>query len=144
MDVSIEPAKPESMAAIRSLLAANHLPTADIADDAVRLFEFRQDNELIGTVGVEQHSHTGLLRSLAVKDDHRSKGIGEHLVAHVLRYCLSQQITELYLLTTTAERYFERLGFQQIGRDTVSEEIKQTREFRDICPNSAVVMHKAL
>nr|WP_320054409.1 arsenic resistance N-acetyltransferase ArsN2 [uncultured Acetobacteroides sp.] len=130
------------MAAIRSLLAANHLPTADIADDTVRLFEVRQNNELIGTVGVEHYGHTGLLRSLAVEDSHKSKGIGQQLVAHVLCYCLSKQITELYLLTTTAPKYFEKLGFQQISRDSVSAEIKQTREFKDICPNSAVVMLK--
>jgi amino-acid N-acetyltransferase len=144
MDVRIEPAKPESIAAIRDLLAANNLPIADIADDAVRLFEFRQDNELIGTVGVEQHGHTGLLRSLAVKDNHRSKGIGEQLVTHVLCYCSSKQITELYLLTTTAEKFFEKLEFKRISRETTPNEIMQTREFKDICPLSAIVMHKSI
>lgn len=144
MNISIDPAKPESVDEIKSLLAANNLPTEDITDGTVRLFEVRQDNELVATIGVEKYNSTGLLRSLAVKDELKGQGIGEQLVNHLLDYCTSAQVTELYLLTTTAEKYFEKFGFQQISRDMVSEEIRQTREFQDICPCSAVVMHKPL
>ena len=144
MSISIKPAKPESIEGIKSLLAANNLPTSDITDETVRLFVVRQNNELVAAVGVEVYSRTGLLRSLAVKDSLKGNGIGEMLVNHLFDYCASEQVSELYLLTTTAEKYFERFGFQQISRDTVSEEIRQTREFQDICPCTAVVMHKTL
>ncbi|TCN66408.1 arsenic resistance N-acetyltransferase ArsN2 [Acetobacteroides hydrogenigenes] len=144
MNISIDPVRPESIEEVKSLLAANNLPTADISDDAVLLFEARQSNEQVGTIGLEKYDGAGLIRSLAVKDGLKGLGIGEKLVNHLLDYCASEQVTELYLLTTTTEKYFEKFGFQQISRDMVSEEIRQTREFKDICPCSAVVMHKPL
>jgi N-acetylglutamate synthase and related acetyltransferases len=144
MNINIKPAPRESLEEIKNLLAANNLPTADISDDTVQLFEVRLDNELAGTVGIERYSSIGLLRSLAVKDTYKNQGIGERLVDSLLCYCAYEQVTELYLLTTTAEKYFEKFGFQRISRDKVSAEILQTREFKDICPLSAAVMHKVL
>ena len=49
-------------------------------------------------------------------------------------------IHALYLLTTTAERYFPSFGFQQITRDEVPNDIRETKEFQEACPASATVM----
>ncbi|MEQ8534295.1 MAG: tyrosine protein phosphatase, partial [Imperialibacter sp.] len=53
-------------------------------------------------------------------------------------------ITELYLLTTTASKFFERIGYKVADRNTAPDAIKNTSEFSDLCPSSAVFMHKAL
>jgi amino-acid N-acetyltransferase len=50
----------------------------------------------------------------------------------------------LYLLTTTAEKYFPGFGFDQTPREAVPVEVQQTAEFKEICPSSATVMHRAL
>ena len=50
----------------------------------------------------------------------------------------------MYLLTTTAERYFARFGFVQIARDDVPGAVQQSVEFREACPASAVVMRTEL
>jgi amino-acid N-acetyltransferase len=46
----------------------------------------------------------------------------------------------LYLLTTTAERYFPSFGFVKTTRESVPDEIKTSVEFREACPASATVM----
>ena len=84
------------------------------------------------------------MRSLAVKDTFKNQKIGERLVKHLLNFSSAEKIEELYLLTTTAEKYFEKFGFQKADRFKIHETIKQTREFKDICPVSAVVMYKKI
>jgi amino-acid N-acetyltransferase len=49
-------------------------------------------------------------------------------------------IRALYLLTTTAERYFPSFGFRPITRDAVPAEVRATVEFQSACPASATVM----
>ena len=48
----------------------------------------------------------------------------------------------MYLLTTTAERYFPRFAFKRITREDVPDSLQASVEFRDACPASAVVMRK--
>jgi len=50
----------------------------------------------------------------------------------------------LYLLTTTAERYFPSFGFTTVPRAEVPEQVKATEQFRESCPASATVMAKPL
>jgi amino-acid N-acetyltransferase len=46
----------------------------------------------------------------------------------------------LYLLTTTAERYFPSFGFAPVARDVLPDAVRATSEFREACPASAVAM----
>jgi amino-acid N-acetyltransferase len=48
------------------------------------------------------------------------------------------------LLTETAEKFFRAIGYEVIDRRHVPEEIKQSAEFRSLCPASAVCMSKLL
>ena len=142
MEMKIQPVTHTDIAAVTELLKANKLPTADINLEKMQLFMATGNGKVIGTVGVEQYGNVGLLRSLAVSDEHKSRKIGERLLKHLLEYCKEQQIQELYLLTTTAERYFLKHGFEKIDRMAVHPAIMQTQEFKDICPASAVAMVK--
>jgi amino-acid N-acetyltransferase len=49
-----------------------------------------------------------------------------------------------FLLTTTAENFFPKLGFEQIVRDDVPASVQASIEFQSACPASAVVMRKRL
>jgi amino-acid N-acetyltransferase len=49
-------------------------------------------------------------------------------------------VKALYLLTTTAERYFPSFGFATISRNEVPEPVRASAEFRNVCPVSAVAM----
>ena len=50
----------------------------------------------------------------------------------------------LHLLTTTAERFFTGRGFVAADRESAPPAIRQTREFADLCPASAVYLTKDL
>ena len=50
----------------------------------------------------------------------------------------------LYLLTTTAVPFFERMGFAAIDRAEAPPAIAATREFATYCPESAVLMRRRL
>jgi amino-acid N-acetyltransferase len=49
-----------------------------------------------------------------------------------------------FLLTTTAENFFPKLGFERIPRDEVPASVQASVEFQSACPASAVVMRKRL
>jgi amino-acid N-acetyltransferase len=101
-------------------------------------------NQIIGSIGIEKYNQIGLSRSLAVDSKFINQKVGERLIQYLLDFCINEKITGLYLLTTTAEKYFDKFGFHKIERNNVPEKIVQTREFNDICPLSAVVMKKKL
>jgi amino-acid N-acetyltransferase len=95
-------------------------------------------------VGLAIFDTIGLLRSLAVARDCRGSGVGKALVAEAEQYARSLGVNELYLLTTTAERFFERLGYSHTHRESAPDAIRQTSEFSDLCPCSAALMIKRL
>ena len=53
-------------------------------------------------------------------------------------------IRTLYLLTLTAEVYFSAKSFETVERSVVPHGIRDTAEFRDLCPESAVCMRKII
>jgi amino-acid N-acetyltransferase len=131
--------------AVKRLLAESGLPTADIAVGHMEhFFGCSGPSGLAAVVGLELYSNVGLLRSLAVAAPARGCGLGKRLVAHAERYAQERGVKELYLLTTTAEAFFSRLGYRQVARDAVPDAIKASREYAGICPASSAVMTRKL
>lgn len=127
--------------AIERLLAASGLPTAGVAEALRGFVVAESDRTIVGVVGLELCcDEYALLRSTAVAPDWRGTGLGRRLVTHVIAEAESRGIKALYLLTTTAERYFPTFGFVKTQRDTVPDEVKRSVEFREACPASATVM----
>lgn len=96
--------------------------------------------KIAAAIGLEIYGTYGLLRSLVVKEACRNKGIAFRLVQNLIVHAKKLGLKKIYLLTTTADKYFEKHSFERISRDNVPEEIKQSREFSLICPASAIVM----
>ena len=55
-----------------------------------------------------------------------------------------KDIKQLYLLTLTADRFFEKECFERISRESMPEAIQNTTEFTSICPVSSVCMKKEI
>jgi amino-acid N-acetyltransferase len=70
--------------------------------------------------------------------------VGRALIDRALELANVQHINEVFLLTTTAEHYFPRFGFSCVSRESVAAPVRESVEFREACPASAVVMHKSL
>lgn len=130
----------------QQLLVACALPIDDLQDPAnrLRLFGYRHDGHLLGLVGLEMHGRDVLLRSLAVADAARDRGLGAMLVAHAEQYAAAQGAQTLYLLTTTAEAFFSQHGYCLAERTTAPREIAATRQFAGLCPAAAAFMCKRL
>lgn len=130
---------------VKRLLSAVGLPTDDLTSAHLEHFFARGgEQELTGTVGLEIAGDVALLRSLAVAADRRGQGYGQELVSAAERHARAHGVKEIYLLTTTAQRFFEHLGYRASARATAPAAISATREFASICPASAVFMVKKL
>jgi amino-acid N-acetyltransferase len=140
--MKIQKANKEDLQTVLKLLAENILPVDDLKENNVEFFVGLEDENIVSVVGLERFSGFGFLRSLAVKEDFKNRSFGKKLVKYLLEHCASENLRELYLMTTSAEKYFEKFGFAKVERENAPEEIKQSRQFRDLCPSTAVVMHR--
>ena len=141
--MTIQPVTQTNAARAFSLLQQNHLPTEDITD-ATHLFAAEEGENLIGTVGLELLHSTALLRSLCVDEFFRSTGAGNTLVEHIEQYAATKGAKKMYLLTTTADRYFSKKGYAVVPRSEVPEEVKGSSQFTAVCPSTAVIMKTEL
>jgi amino-acid N-acetyltransferase len=131
--------------AVKQLLSESGLPIEDITAQHLQdFFGCGSGLELDGLVGLELYGEVALLRSLAVASSRRGSGVGSGLVAHAERHAWEQGVQSLYLLTTSAEKFFLRRGYTRIPRDEAPTAIKGTKEFSGICPVSSVFMVKHL
>lgn len=110
---------------------------ADAIDDFVVA---RTTDALVGCAGLETYGELGLLRSVAVEPSLRTVGLGTKLVASVADVARARGLRDLFLLTTTASRFFERRGFASVLRSSVPAEIAESWEFRVGCPQTALAM----
>jgi amino-acid N-acetyltransferase len=132
------------MPVVLKLLESAGLPTSDLTGaQRLHLWVLNADS-LQGVVALERFGTEALLRSLAVAPESRQRGLGRALVARLEQDAQADGITRLVLLTETAEPFFRGLGYRAIDRQAVSEALKQSAEFRSLCPASAVCMSKTL
>jgi amino-acid N-acetyltransferase len=131
--------------AVKQLLSESGLPISDITARHLRhFFGCGSGPELEGVIGLELFGEAALLRSLAVASLRRGSGMGSGLVTHAERHAREQMVQSLYLLTTTAEKFFLRRGYTRIPREDAPAAIKGTKEFSGICPASSAFMVKQL
>ena len=83
-----------------------------------------------------------LLRSVAVALEVQRKGVGHQLTDAALAFAQELGAPAVYLLTTTAEHFFPRFGFERIARTDVPVGVQTSVEFTSACCASAVVMRK--
>ena len=90
---------------------------------------------VVGSVGVDRKgAGRAELHRLYLEPGQRGRGLGEALVAQVLQWCRTQDITRLELWSDTrfehAHRLYVRLGFHRDGERTLVGDINDTREYR--------------
>ena len=140
--VSLMPAGADDEQAVRSLLKNAQLP-----EDGLELafpdgFVVARTDGVVGCAGLEVHDGNGLLRSVAVNATGRHYGLGSKLVEDRMRAARSRGLGAVYLITTNAAPFFQRLGFEQVARETVPSGIRSSSEFATICPSSAAVLRR--
>lgn len=144
MQITIETAQPGDRTEILQLLERSGLPVDGILDHFGTALVARADGRVVGTAALEVYRDGALLRSVAVDEAVRGSGIGHRLTEAALELATQLKIPAVYLLTTTAERYFPKFAFREISRDQVPATVQESVEFRSACPASAIVMRKTL
>lgn len=140
MSVTIEPARPDDLPAIESLLERGHLPLAGVRDHLGTAVVAREGNRIVGCAAVELYGEAALLRSVAVDHTSRGLGFGIRLTEAALTAARAHGVHAVYLLTETAADFFPRFGFRRIPRDQVNPAVRRSVEFTGACPESAQAM----
>jgi len=142
--MQIRSATKSDLAAVEKLLAASDLPTEGVRENFSAFVVADDNGAIAGAIGLEKYGSAALLRSAVVSADHRGSGIGRRLVEQLLERAEEAGVDELYLLTTTAEKYFPKFGFAPTTRTAVPDALKTSVEFRGACPDTAVVMTRRI
>ncbi|KRB87631.1 arsenic resistance N-acetyltransferase ArsN2 [Noviherbaspirillum sp. Root189] len=135
----------DDLAAVLALLKDSGLPYQDI--DITRPIEFlvaTTGQAMLGAIGLERFQDNGLLRSLVVRPESRSTGLGTQLANAMENNARKANVKVLYLLTTTAADFFARRGYEVIARSEAPLTLQSTAEFSALCPSQAMCMRRTL
>jgi amino-acid N-acetyltransferase len=140
----IQAAHASDLPTVRRLLETQHLPTDGVDDQVATMVVAKQGSRVVGAAAVEVYADGALLRSVVVDPAVQGQGLGHRLSEAALSIAKAHGTQTVFLLTTTAEKFFPRLGFAPITRDDVPASVQASIEFQSACPASAVVMRKRL
>ncbi|MBP6820193.1 MAG: GNAT family N-acetyltransferase [Acidobacteria bacterium] len=148
-EVIIRQAEPESLAndlkAVLALLGEVNLPTEGVSEHFDEFLLAYDREKLVGCVGQERYGDVMLLRSLAVSPDLQRGGLGKTLTTKLLDAALSNGVSEVVLLTTTAKDFFARqFGFAETARSDFDEVFASSPEWRLPSCSSAACMRLKL
>jgi len=142
--VAIGPAIETDVPHVLALLEELHLPLDGVRAHVGTMIVARESGHVVGTAALELYPDGALLRSVAVASRLQGKRLGHQLTEAALRLAREHGADTVFLLTTTAERFFPRFGFEPISRSEVPASVQASVEFQSACPASAVAMRMRL
>jgi amino-acid N-acetyltransferase len=140
--LAILPAAAGDFPWIQDRLAAESLPTEGVEPMDATFLIAMVDERRVGAIGLEDHGSFGLLRSVIVEPNARGRGVGLDLTRAMLDLALERGFRSLFLLTENAADFFMRLGFEPVPRSDAPTPIKESAEFKTLCPASATLMKR--
>jgi amino-acid N-acetyltransferase len=143
-DLRLRAATEEDVPAVAALLAAEGLPDDGIADGITQFLVLDDGQGVVAAAGIEPYGASALLRSVVVAPACRGRGLARRLTERMLERARALGFGSLYLLTMDADAYFAGLGFTPVSRDEAPEEIRRCQQFTELCPDTAVLMRKAV
>ncbi len=117
--------------ALAVALSKAGLPTEDVRDKGPLFWRYNNSEDLpAGFGGMEIYDDIALLRSIVVLPVVRQHGFGDAIVAALENEARAKGCKSIWLFTTTARRYFERLGYSMRSFDDVPEPVMASRQFK--------------
>jgi amino-acid N-acetyltransferase len=142
----IRKSKTQDILVVKEILSDSHLPIDGVEDqfENFLIISDKISNEIIGSIGVEKYNNFGLLRSVVIKKEYRNLHLGSQILLQAEQLALELNISELYLLTETAAKFFSKNDYNKVERDLAPLEIQNSPEFKFICRDSGILMKKVL
>lgn len=142
--IVVRRARPEDRARVEALLAAENLPLDGVAEHFAGFLIAVTAQSIAGAIGLERYGEDALLRSAVVAKEARGRGVGALLTARLLSDAAAAGVRRVFLLTTTAEPWFARIGFRPVARAELPAALAASAELRGACPATAVAMRLEL
>jgi len=139
---TIRAALSKDFVAVAALLLANDLPLEGVPRSMDGFLVAEHGGVIVGAIGMECYGADALLRSAVVNAALRGTGVGTRLVDAIITEAERREAGDLWLLTTTAERWAPRFGFAVAAREEVPASVRASQEFRGACPDSAIIMRR--
>lgn len=140
----IREARAQDLGGVESLLRSFNLAVAGVAQQLPGFLILEDAGRIVASAGLELYGTAALLRSVAVAEEYRNRGLAEAMVNRLVDRARSKGVRAVYLLTATAQQYFHRLGFETVPREAVDKAVTASAEFGDSCCATAVAMRLAL
>lgn len=140
----IEHANPSDLPEVHTLLQRSQLTLEGLDQHVETMIVARDTSHVVGTAALELYADGALLRSVAVDSAVQGQRVGRRLTEAALQMAQQHGAHTVFLLTTTAETFFPKFGFEPVARADVPASVQASVEFRFACPASAVVMRKRL
>ena len=129
------------IAAIRSLLESQKLPTETVGTTLTEFYLAVENKIIAGVAGFEYYREDALLRSVAVPTSLQKKQIGSQLVDWMISLAKQKNVKRIVLLTETASKFFAKKGFMPIERSSIKNEaLKRSSQLCGGCCSSAICM----
>ena len=136
----IRTAEPNDRSRVEALLIEAGLPIDGVDEHFASFLVADERGVVVGAAGIEWYGTNALLRSVVVARAAKGTGVGSLLTRRALDEARARGAHTVYLLTTTAEAFFPRFGFEPTTREEAPEDMRASREFQGACPASATVM----
>jgi GNAT superfamily N-acetyltransferase len=94
-------------------------------DDGVAFWGYREGDELVGVMGIQDVIDVTLIRHAYVKTTHQGRGIGSALIGHLMTLTLRPTLVGTWAEARWAIRFYERHGFTLVTPDEKDRLLKK-------------------
>lgn len=140
--ITIRRARPDEFDEVLSLMDNLGLERDDLTPGTPGIFVAQLGPEIVGCAVLESDGTNGLIRGVGVANDRQRHGIGRRLMEFVLEHARELRLSTLYLLTTTAEDYFLRLGYERVDAGDPPDVVTRSPQYSICTAARAVLMKK--
>jgi HAD superfamily hydrolase (TIGR01450 family) len=140
------PARAADVAAVAKLLSGSGLSAEGVEARVERTIVSEDDDgAVVATATTSILGRSALIRSVAVREDRRGRGVGLLTAAAAVRTAVASGAAVAALLTQTAAAFFERLGFVPVDRSDLPAEVVADPQAAEECRTAqAMVLDLAL
>jgi N-acetylglutamate synthase-like GNAT family acetyltransferase len=131
--MSLAPVSLNDVDELRGFLRDVDLTLAGLDEPAVKIWIERDaDNEIIGSTGFELSTDRkhALIRSVAVKPQHRAAGAGARLARHALAQAYAMGATRAWLFSRRSGPFWQQLGFTSADKHELAAALPETHQVR--------------